>query len=122
MTPQYAGLRTLQTQFEDDGFTVLAFPCNQFGDQEPGTDDEILEFATGNYDANFPMFSKVEVNGPGTCELYRILKEAQPGDGDSSDVAWNFEKFLVGRDGTVLERFSPLATPEEIGEVLPKYL
>ncbi len=122
MTPQYAGLRALQEKYEDQGFTVLAFPCNQFANQEPGTDAEILEFATSNYDVNFPMFSKIEVNGPGACELYQLLKEAQPGDGESSDITWNFEKFLVGRDGTVLRRFPPTTTPEQIDEVLPEYL
>ena len=100
----------------------MAFPCNQFGNQEPGTDDEILEFATSKYDANFPMFSKIEVNGEGACELYELLKDAQPGEGGSRDITWNFEKFLVGRDGTVLARWSPMTTPEQIREELPAYL
>jgi len=93
---------------------VLAFPCNQFGAQEPGTDEEILEFATSKYDVNFPMFSKIEVNGDGACELYRWLRQQQPGDGDKSDITWNFEKFLVDRDGNVVARFSPIVTPEQI--------
>jgi glutathione peroxidase len=101
---------------------VLAFPCNQFGGQEPGTDEEILEFARSKYDANFPMFSKIEVNGSGACELYGLLKQAQPGESESGDITWNFEKFLVGRDGTVLKRWPPMTTPEEIREVLPEYL
>lgn len=100
----------------------MAFPCNQFGQQEPGTDEEILEFARSKYDANFPIFSKIEVNGSGACELYGLLKQGQPGEGESSDITWNFEKFLVGRDGTVLARWSPMTTPEEIREVLPEYL
>jgi glutathione peroxidase len=101
---------------------VLAFPCNQFGAQEPGTNAEILAFATTKYDANFPMFAKIEVNGDGACGLYKWLKSEQPGAGETSDITWNFEKFLVGRDGTVVARFSPRTTPEEIAAELPKYL
>jgi len=89
---------------------VLAFPCNQFGAQEPGTDAEILEFATSKYDANFPMFSKIDVNGPDSCELYQWLRE-QSGGGD---ITWNFEKFLVGRDGNLIERFNPMVSPDDI--------
>ena len=88
---------------------MLGFPCNQFGKQEPGTDAEILEFATKNYDVTFPMFSKIEVNGDGACELYTWLK-AQT---DGADVRWNFEKFLVDREGNV-QRFATPVTPEEI--------
>jgi glutathione peroxidase len=101
---------------------VLGFPCNQFGAQEPGSDAEILEFATSRYDVNFPMFSKIEVNGDGAAPLFKLLKAAQPGDGDAPDITWNFEKFLVGRDGTVLTRYSPRVTPEEIAAELPQYL
>ena len=101
---------------------MLGFPCNQFAGQEPGTDAEILEFATSEYDVDFPMFSKIEVNGDGACDLYKLLKDAQPGDGDSSDIAWNFEKFLVDRDGNVVRRFPPPTTPEDIAEVVPEYL
>lgn len=90
---------------------MLAFPCNQFGAQEPGTDAEILEFATTKYDATFPMFSKIEVNGGGACELYTWLK-SQAGDG--ADISWNFEKFLLDREGNVVERYSPMTTPEDI--------
>jgi glutathione peroxidase len=89
---------------------VLAFPCNQFGAQEPGTDAEVLEFATSKYDVTFPMFSKIEVNGDGACDLYQWLR-AETGGGD---ITWNFEKFLIGRDGTIIERLSPMVTPEEI--------
>ncbi len=101
---------------------MLAFPCNQFGQQEPGSDEEILEFARSRYDVNFPMFSKIDVNGDSACELYRLLKDEQPGEGESSDITWNFEKFLVGRDGTVVARFPPMTTPEEIRDVLPQHL
>jgi glutathione peroxidase len=101
---------------------VLGFPCNQFGAQEPGTDEQILEFATSKYDATFPLFSKIEVNGDGAAPLYSWLKDAQPGDGDTADIAWNFTKFLIGRDGSVVARFEPMVTPEQIAEELPQYL
>lgn len=101
---------------------MLAFPCNQFGAQEPGTNAEILEFATSEYDVNFPMFAKIEVNGEGAAPLYQLARQQQPGDGDSSDITWNFEKFLVDRSGKVVARFAPPVTPEEIGEQLGQYL
>ena len=101
--------------------TVLAFPCNQFGGQEPGTNDEIWEFATSTYGVTFPMFAKIEVNGDGQAQLYAFLKEAQPGDGDSSDITWNFEKFLVDPNGDVVARFAPPVTPEDIGAQLDRY-
>lgn len=101
---------------------MLGFPCNQFADQEPGTDAEILEFVTSEFDVDFPMFSKIEVNGDGAAELYQLLKEAQPGEGETSDIAWNFEKFIVDRAGDPVARFSPMVTPEEVAEELPKYL
>jgi glutathione peroxidase len=100
---------------------VLGFPCNQFGNQEPGTDEEILEFATSKYDVQFPMFSKIEVNGDGACDLYKLLKAAIPGDGESAEITWNFEKFLVDRDGNVVERFAPPTTPEQVAEVIETY-
>lgn len=114
MTKQYAGLRTLQADRSGGNFNVLGFPCNQFGAQEPGTNDEILEFATSKYDANFPLFAKIEVNGDGACDLYAILKAAQPNDDGSTDIPWNFTKFLVNAKGEVVKRFSPKTTPEEI--------
>ncbi len=101
--------------------TVLGFPCNQFANQEPGTDAEILEFATSTYGVDFPMFSKIEVNGPGAAPLYRLLKEAQPGEGDSPDITWNFEKFLVDKEGNVVARFPPPTTPETVAEVIATY-
>ena len=100
---------------------VLGFPCNQFGGQEPGSDAEILEFATSKFDVNFPMFSKIEVNGDGAAGLYKMLKEAQPGEGETSDISWNFEKFLVSGTGDVLVRWGPMTTPEEIAEALPTH-
>ncbi len=101
---------------------VLGFPCYQFGKQEPGSDAEILEFVTSKFDVDFPMFSKIEVNGDGACELYNMLKAAQPGEGDSSDITWNFEKFLVDKQGNVVKRFAPPTTPEEVAEVIPDHL
>lgn len=101
---------------------MLAFPCNQFGKQEPGTEAEIWEFATSKYQANFPMFSKIEVNGEAACDLYQWLKTQQPGSGDKSDITWNFEKFLVDRNGEVVERFAPQTTPEEVRPHIEKLL
>jgi glutathione peroxidase len=109
-------LCTLQN--EQDDLQVLGFPCNQFGAQEPGTDEEILEFAKSKYDVNFPMFSKVEVNGEGACDLYNMLKAEKANPDGNPDIGWNFTKFLVGKDGTVLARFEPMVTPEEIAEQL----
>ena len=120
MTPQYAGLRVLH--HDDNGVRVLGFPCNQLGGQEPGTAEEIRAFVTENYDIDFPMFAKIEVNGEGAAELYQWLKAEQPGDGETSDIVWNFEKFLVNRDGEVVARFSPLVSPEEIADQLPELL
>jgi glutathione peroxidase len=101
---------------------VLAFPCNQFGAQEPGTDAEILEFATSRYQANFPIFSKIEVNGAGACPLYQLLKDAMPDEEGSVNIPWNFTKFLVDGEGRVVARFAPTVTPEEIGTRLEELL
>ena len=99
--------------------TVLGFPCNQFGAQEPGSDAEILEFAQSRYNANFPMFSKVEVNGANAVPLYQWLKQQQPRPDGEGDIAWNFTKFLVSADGQAIARFEPQVTPEEIAAELP---
>ena len=117
-TPQYEGLEALYQKYKDQGLVVLGFPCNQFGAQEPGTDPEILEFAESNYQINFPLFSKIEVNGDGACELYQLLTESISDDEGKSEIAWNFTKFLVDREGSVVARFAPTVTPEEIGEKL----
>ncbi len=98
---------------------MLGFPCNQFGGQEPGTNEEIAEFASSNYDVNFPMFAKSDVNGDNASELYQQLKAQQPGDGDSADIAWNFEKFLVNPQGEAVARWGTRTTPEEIAAQLP---
>lgn len=96
----------------------MGFPCNQFGAQEPGTEAEILEFVTSKYGVTFPMFAKIEVNGDGACDLYRWLTNELPKEDGNGAIAWNFTKFLVGRDGKALRRFEPQVTPEEIGEAL----
>jgi glutathione peroxidase len=101
---------------------VLGFPCNQFGTQEPGTDEEILAFATSKYDVNFPMFSKIEVNGDGACELYNMLKSGQANADGSEDITWNFTKFLVDKNGNVVKRFDPKTSPEDIAAQLDTLL
>ena len=100
----------------------MGFPCNQFGAQEPGSNAEIAQFANDKYDVNFPMFSKVAVNGDNACGLYKYLRCAQPGDDGAEDLPWNFTKFLVGRDGTAIARLAPPTTPEQIADQLPGYL
>ena len=102
--------------------TVLGFPCNQFGNQEPGTNAEILEFATSKFGVEFPLFAKIEVNGDGACKLYKFLKSQKSDEEGNENIAWNFTKFLVDGSGAVVERFGPRTTPEEIAEVLPRYL
>ena len=101
---------------------MLGFPCNQFAEQEPGTEADIAEFVSTNYDIDFPMFSKIEVNGEGAAPLYAWLKEQAPGDAPDGEIAWNFTKFLVGADGEVKARFEPTTTPEEIAAQLPDLL
>lgn len=101
---------------------MLGFPCNQFGAQEPGSAEEIRTFVNDNYNIDFPMFAKIEVNGDGAADLYQWLKSEQPGEGDSSDLVWNFEKFLVNANGDVVHRFSPTVTPEQVAEQLESLL
>jgi glutathione peroxidase len=122
LTPQYAGLQKLHQDNEARGLRVLGFPCNQFGGQEPGSEAEIETFCSTNYDVSFPLFSKVEVNGDGACELYRMLKSAAPNDDGTEDIPWNFTKFLVDGDGNVVKRYGPRTTPEEIAGTLEQYL
>jgi len=100
---------------------VLGFPCNQFANQEPGSDAEILEFVTSEFDVTFPMFHKIEVNGDGAAPLYQWLKAEQPGEGDSAEITWNFEKFLVDKQGNVVQRFSPSTTPEQVAVVIENH-
>ena len=110
-TPQYTGLEALWRKYQDRGLTVLAFPCNQFGAQEPGDAAEIGNFCSLTYDVTFPVMAKVEVNGPGVHPLYAWLKSEKKGLLGSEGVKWNFTKFLVGRDGEVIGRFAPAVTP-----------
>jgi len=112
LTPQYEALQRLHDQFAERGFTVAGFPFNQFGEQEPGTPQEISEFCSVNYGVTFPLFAKIDVNGPERHPLYAELTAVADADGEAGDIQWNFEKFLIGRDGKVLGRFRPLTEPE----------
>jgi glutathione peroxidase len=110
LTPQYKQLEALYEKYQDRGFVVLGFPCNQFGKQEPGTEKEISEFCTSKYGVKFPMFAKIEVNGPGRNGLYKVLIQQAPAE--PTDISWNFEKFLVNRKGEVVKRFAPRTKPD----------
>ncbi|MFI9823980.1 glutathione peroxidase [Streptomyces sp. NPDC052013] len=112
LTPQYAGLERLHERYAERGFTVLGVPCNQFLGQEPGSAEEIAEFCSATYGVTFPMTEKVEVNGAGRHALYERLVGFADGEGHSGDIRWNFEKFLIGRDGKVVARFAPQTEPE----------
>jgi glutathione peroxidase len=141
LTPQYEGLESLYREDRNRGLEILGFPCNQFKEQEPGTDAEIQEFCQTTYDVTFPVFSKIEVNGAGADPLYQYLRAQAPGDfgpayGDfyqiisrirpgtdgTDEVKWNFTKFLVGRDGTVIKRYEPPVAPGDIKADLENYL
>ena len=113
-TPQYAGLEALYEKYKDRGFAVLGFPCNQFGAQEPGTADDIGAFCEKNYGVSFPMFDKVDVNGPNAHPLYVHLKREAPGILGTDGIKWNFTKFLVARDGKVVARFAPTTSPNAL--------
>ena len=137
LTPQYEGIEKLYETYKDQGFTVLGFPCNQFGGQEPGTDEEISSFCSVNYNVTFPLFKKIEVNGENTHPLFQYLREQAPVDSNSaenssqnsdsvelvdSSIKWNFTKFLIDQDGNVVKRFSPVTKPEAIVEDIEKVL
>jgi glutathione peroxidase len=113
LTPQYAALETLHESYADSGFTVVGVPCNQFGGQEPGSSEEIAEFCSDTYGVTFPMTEKVQVNGPGRHPAYDVLTAKPDADGEAGDVQWNFEKFLVAADGTVLRRYRPQTRPDD---------
>jgi glutathione peroxidase len=112
LTPQYETLEKLQEEYHDRGFTVLGVPCNQFGQQEPGTPDEIATFCSTTYGVTFPLTEKIDVNGPGRHPLYQQLTSVPDPEGQAGDVQWNFEKFLVSPDGKVVARFRPQVTPD----------
>ena len=114
LTPQYIGLEEMQRSFGGQGLQILGFPSNQFGAQEPGSNEEIQEFCSTTYGVTFPVFAKIDVNGESADPLYEYLRAEAPGAGENSDIPWNFTKFLVGRDGDVIKRFEPMQTPEEI--------
>jgi len=120
-TPQYEGLQTLHDEYKARGFTVLGFPCDQFGGQEPGADDEIAAFCQKNFGVDFPLFSKIEVNGDGAHPLYEWLR-SQKGGLLGDRIKWNFTKFLVGKDGRVIERYAPTTKPEKLGDDIEKAL
>ena len=113
LTPQYAALEALHERLANRGFSVVGFPCNQFMGQEPGTAEEIEEFCSTTYGVTFPMFEKIEVNGEGRHPIYDELTSVPDADGAAGDVQWNFEKFLLGPDGTVLARFRPRTVPDD---------
>jgi len=121
-TPQYEGLETLYRDLKDRGLVVLGFPCNQFGGQEPGSNEEVASFCKLTYDVSFPMFAKIDVNGPNADPLFTWLKEAAPGVLGSEGIKWNFTKFLVDRKGGVVERFASTTTPEGLRQEVEKLL
>jgi glutathione peroxidase len=124
LTPQYTGLEKIQEEYSARGFDVVGFPCNQFGAQEPGSPDEIAEFCSTTYGVTFPMSEKIDVNGDDKHPLYAELEKTADSEGHDGDIRWNFEKFLVGRDGAVIARFSPMVDPEapELVEAIEKAL
>lgn len=124
LTPQYSALEALHEELSDQGFAVLGFPCNQFAGQEPGTEQEIAEFCSATYGVTFPMFGKVEVNGPDRHPLYAELTQTADASGEAGDVAWNFEKFLISPQGEVVGRFRPRTTPDspEVREAIQAQL
>lgn len=120
-TPQYEGLQKLYDKYRNRGLEILDFPCNQFGHQAPGTEEEIQEFCTLKYKTTFPLFSKIDVNGKNAAPLFTFLKN-QKGGFLGDDIKWNFTKFLVSRDGTVVKRYAPMTTPDKIEKDILKLL
>ncbi|HXC55724.1 MAG TPA: glutathione peroxidase [Rhizomicrobium sp.] len=121
-TPQYEGLEALYKAHQEKGLVVLGFPCNQFGAQEPGSEEEIGAFCEANYGVTFPMFAKIDVNGAGAHPLYGFLKQEQAGILGTRNIKWNFTKFLVNRDGKVVGRFAPTTKPADIEQAIAKVL
>lgn len=121
-TPQYTGLEALWQEYGPKGLVVAGFPCNQFGAQEPGSAEDIRQFCSLTYPVSFPLFAKVEVNGPNAAPVYRFLKEAAPGVLGTEAVKWNFTKFLVAKDGRVVGRYAPTTKPEELTADIDKLL
>lgn len=121
-TPQYEGLQALYEKYQGKGFEVLGFPCNQFGGQEPGSNEEIAKFCSVNYQVTFPMFTKIDVNGSNAHPLYQYLKSEQKGVLGSEPIKWNFTKFLIDRSGRVVERFAPSTEPDKLSGTIEKLL
>lgn len=121
-TPQYAGLEALYRKYEPQGLTVLGFPCNQFGAQEPGSEAEIGAFCEKNYGVTFPMFAKVDVKGPNAHQLFQYLTQAKPGILGTEAIKWNFTKFLIDRNGDPVARYAPQTKPEELEAPIQKLL
>ena len=121
-TPQYKGLEAIYQMFKDRGFAVLGFPSNQFGQQEPGSDTEIAEFCEMNFGVSFPLFSKVDVNGADAHPLFKFLTSTKPGLLGSEGIKWNFTKFLIGKDGAVIDRYAPNTKPEDLAKDIEKAL
>ena len=121
-TPQYEGLETIYREYKDQGFEILAFPCNQFGSQEPGSNAEIAEFCTSRFSTSFPLFAKIDVNGENAHPIYQYLKSEAKGILGSEAIKWNFTKFLVDRNGQVVKRYAPQDTPEKIARDLKEFL
>ena len=121
-TPQYAGLEELYEEYQGKGLTILGFPCDQFGHQEPGSSEQITAFCETNYGVTFPMFEKIEVNGANAHPLYRYLKDEKPGLLGTRGIKWNFTKFLIDRAGKVVDRFAPTDTPKSIRPAIEKLL
>ncbi len=121
-TPQYAGLESIYEQFKDRGLVILGFPCNQFGGQEPGSEAEIAQFCQLNYGVTFPIFAKINVNGPDAHPLFKFLKSGKSGIFGTEAIKWNFTKFLVDRSGKVVGRFAPATTPADLGPAIEKLL
>jgi glutathione peroxidase len=118
LTPQYTGLEALYRRYGEQGLVILGFPCNQFAEQEPGSAEEIAQFCSSTYDVTFPVFGKIDVNGPGEHPLYHWLKTSAPGVFGTEGIKWNFTKFLIGRDGHVVQRFAPTDEPDTLGPAI----
>jgi glutathione peroxidase len=121
-TPQFEGLEEMYKKYKDKGLEILGFPCNQFGKQDPGSNDEIMEFCQLNYGVSFPMFGKIEVNGANADPLFKHLKKAAPGALGTEGIKWNFTKFLIDRSGNVVKRYAPKDTPKAIAKDIDKLL
>ena len=121
-TPQFGGLEEMYKKYKDKGLEILGFPCNQFGKQDPGSNDQIMEFCQLNYGVSFPMFGKIEVNGANADPLYKYLKHAAPGAFGTEGIKWNFTKFLIDRSGNVVRRYAPKDTPKAIASEIEKLL